>query len=87
MFRCDKAMLFVCTSVELTTFQHITNKLFSSHQLYTCDKCVMFFYFIFRTCLNTFRREHDRFWVLSAHPTLNLFAAGLRSLLLRNEHL
>jgi len=32
---------------------------------------------IFRTCLNTFRREHDRFWVLAAHPTLNIFAAGL----------
>lgn len=29
-----------------------------------------------RTCLHTFRREHDRFWVLAAHPTLNLFAAG-----------
>ncbi|KAH0447949.1 hypothetical protein IEQ34_023216 [Dendrobium chrysotoxum] len=23
-----------------------------------------------------FRREHDRFWVLTAHPNLNLFAAG-----------
>uniref|UniRef100_A0A0K8T5U4 Coatomer subunit alpha n=1 Tax=Lygus hesperus TaxID=30085 RepID=A0A0K8T5U4_LYGHE len=29
-----------------------------------------------RTCLHTFRRENDRFWVLTAHPTLNLFAAG-----------
>lgn len=29
-----------------------------------------------RTCLHTFRREHDRFWVVAAHPTLNLFAAG-----------
>jgi len=29
-----------------------------------------------RTCLHTFRREHDRFWVIAAHPTLNLFAAG-----------
>ncbi|KAK2187376.1 hypothetical protein NP493_168g04047 [Ridgeia piscesae] len=29
-----------------------------------------------RTCLHTFRREHDRFWVLTAHKTLNLFAAG-----------
>ncbi len=24
----------------------------------------------------TFRREHDRFWVVIAHPELNLFAAG-----------
>lgn len=29
-----------------------------------------------RTCLATFRQDHDRFWVLAAHPTLNLFAAG-----------
>ncbi|KAF6212403.1 hypothetical protein GE061_012925 [Apolygus lucorum] len=29
-----------------------------------------------RTCLHTFRRENDRFWILAAHPTLNLFAAG-----------
>jgi coatomer subunit alpha len=26
--------------------------------------------------LNTFRREHDRYWVITAHPTLSLFAAG-----------
>ncbi|XP_038045670.1 coatomer subunit alpha-like [Patiria miniata] len=29
-----------------------------------------------RTCLQTFRRDHDRFWVITPHPTLNLFAAG-----------
>lgn len=29
-----------------------------------------------RTCLYTFRREHERFWVLTYHPSLNLFAAG-----------
>lgn len=29
-----------------------------------------------RTCLHTFRRENDRYWVIGAHPTLNLFAAG-----------
>ncbi|KAI8925560.1 coatomer WD associated region-domain-containing protein [Entophlyctis helioformis] len=29
-----------------------------------------------RTALQTFRREHDRFWALAAHPELNLFAAG-----------
>ncbi|XP_037070234.1 coatomer subunit alpha-like [Pollicipes pollicipes] len=29
-----------------------------------------------RTCLHTFRREHDRFWVMGAHPSLNVFAAG-----------
>jgi coatomer protein complex subunit alpha (xenin) len=26
--------------------------------------------------VQTFRREHDRFWVMAAHPELNLFAAG-----------
>jgi coatomer protein complex subunit alpha (xenin) len=29
-----------------------------------------------RTAVQTFRRDHDRFWVLTAHPELNLFAAG-----------
>ncbi|XP_061177948.1 coatomer subunit alpha-like isoform X2 [Saccostrea echinata] len=29
-----------------------------------------------RTGVQTFRREHDRFWVMAAHPTLNMFAAG-----------
>ncbi|XP_047324554.1 coatomer subunit alpha-1-like [Impatiens glandulifera] len=29
-----------------------------------------------RTSLQTFRREHDRFWILSAHPEMNLLAAG-----------
>lgn len=30
----------------------------------------------FSTGVQTFRRDHDRFWVLAAHPNLNLFAAG-----------
>uniref|UniRef100_A0A8C8UP76 Coatomer alpha subunit C-terminal domain-containing protein n=1 Tax=Peromyscus maniculatus bairdii TaxID=230844 RepID=A0A8C8UP76_PERMB len=29
-----------------------------------------------KTGVQTFRRDHDRFWVLAAHPNLNLFAAG-----------
>ena len=29
-----------------------------------------------RVCLNQFRREHDRYWVITAHPTLSVFAAG-----------
>ncbi|KAL4183789.1 hypothetical protein AMTRI_Chr11g156850 [Amborella trichopoda] len=29
-----------------------------------------------RVVLMTFRREHDRFWVLAAHPSMNLLAAG-----------
>ncbi|CDJ35265.1 coatomer alpha subunit, putative [Eimeria mitis] len=29
-----------------------------------------------RTCLHTFRRDMDRFWVLAAHPTSGAIAAG-----------
>lgn len=29
-----------------------------------------------RVGVQTFRREHDRFWILSAHPEINLLAAG-----------
>jgi len=29
-----------------------------------------------RSGVQTFRRESDRFWVIAAHPTLNVFAAG-----------
>ena len=29
-----------------------------------------------RTGLQTFRREHDRFWILVSHPEMNLLAAG-----------
>lgn len=40
------------------------------------DKSIRIWDLTKRTCLHTFRREHERFWVLAAHPTLNLFAAG-----------
>ena len=29
-----------------------------------------------RVGVQTFRREHDRFWILTAHPEVNLLAAG-----------
>lgn len=29
-----------------------------------------------RTPVQTFKRENDRFWVIAAHPEINLFAAG-----------
>ena len=32
-----------------------------------------------RTSVQSFRRETDRFWILTAHPELNLFAAGMCS--------
>jgi len=40
------------------------------------DKSIRVWDLAKRTCLNTFRREHDRFWVMAAHPTLSIFAAG-----------
>ncbi|XP_063929353.1 coatomer subunit alpha [Zophobas morio] len=40
------------------------------------DKSIRIWDMAKRNYLHTFRREHDRFWVLTAHPNLNLFAAG-----------
>ncbi|KAF7993085.1 hypothetical protein HCN44_005866 [Aphidius gifuensis] len=40
------------------------------------DKSIRVWDMAKRGCLQTFRREHERFWVMAAHPTLNLFAAG-----------
>ncbi|KAI9098808.1 coatomer WD associated region-domain-containing protein [Phlyctochytrium arcticum] len=40
------------------------------------DKTIRIWDMTKRTALQTFRREHDRFWILTAHPELNLFAAG-----------
>ncbi|KAF7380761.1 hypothetical protein HZH66_014137 [Vespula vulgaris] len=40
------------------------------------DKSIRVWDMTKRTCLHTFRREHEKFWILAAHPTLNLFAAG-----------
>ncbi|KAI6124422.1 COPI alpha subunit C-terminus-domain-containing protein [Pisolithus croceorrhizus] len=52
---------------------------FNNHELIvSCgeDKTVRVWDLAKRTAIQTFRREHDRFWVLATHPTLNLFAAG-----------
>ncbi|XP_044765066.1 coatomer subunit alpha [Coccinella septempunctata] len=40
------------------------------------DKSIRIWDMTKRTCLHTTRREHERFWVLTSHPNLNLFAAG-----------
>ncbi|XP_026322907.1 coatomer subunit alpha isoform X2 [Hyposmocoma kahamanoa] len=40
------------------------------------DKSIRVWDMTKRTCLHTYRREHERYWVLASHPTLNLFAAG-----------
>ncbi|KNC53867.1 coatomer protein complex [Thecamonas trahens ATCC 50062] len=40
------------------------------------DKCIRVWDIQKRSCVHLFRREHDRFWILAAHPVFNLFAAG-----------
>ncbi|XP_055345500.1 coatomer subunit alpha-like isoform X2 [Paramacrobiotus metropolitanus] len=40
------------------------------------DKSIRVWEMSKRQCLYTFRREHDRYWVIAAHPSLNLYAAG-----------
>ena len=44
------------------------------------DKTVRVWDMAKRTAVQTFRREHDRFWVLAAHPDHTLYAAGEREL-------
>ncbi|KAF8348767.1 coatomer subunit alpha-2 [Amanita rubescens] len=61
-------------------FNNVSSAFFhSKHELIvSCgeDKTVRVWDLAKRTAIQTFRREHDRFWVLAAHPNLNLFAAG-----------
>ncbi|CAH8625441.1 unnamed protein product [Schistosoma guineensis] len=40
------------------------------------DKSIRIWDLAKRTCVSTIRRDSDRFWVLNAHPKLNIFAAG-----------
>ncbi|KAG6828096.1 hypothetical protein H0H92_009251 [Tricholoma furcatifolium] len=61
-------------------FNNVNSALFHpKHELIvSCgeDKTVRVWDLAKRTAIQTFRREHDRFWMLAAHPNLNLFAAG-----------
>ncbi|KAJ3344084.1 hypothetical protein HDU93_003247 [Gonapodya sp. JEL0774] len=61
-------------------YNNVSSVLFHPRQeliLSDCeDKTIRVWDMTKRTCLQTFRREHDRFWILAAHPELNLFAAG-----------
>jgi coatomer protein complex subunit alpha (xenin) len=40
------------------------------------DKTIRVWDMAKRNCIASYRREHDRFWILAAHPEVNLFAAG-----------
>jgi coatomer protein complex subunit alpha (xenin) len=40
------------------------------------DKSIRVWDIAKRSGVQTFQREHDRFWILTAHPEVNLFAAG-----------
>lgn len=61
-------------------FNNVSSALFHPrHELIlSCgeDKTIRVWDMAKRAPVQTFRREHDRFWVLAAHPELNLFAAG-----------
>jgi len=61
-------------------FNNVSTALFhpSRELIVSCgeDKTIRVWDLQKRTAIQTFRREHDRFWVLAAHPHLSLFAAG-----------
>ncbi|KAK5653516.1 hypothetical protein OQA88_8775 [Cercophora sp. LCS_1] len=61
-------------------FQNVSGCLFHPHQDLILsvgeDKTVRVWDLNKRTAVNSFKRENDRFWVVAAHPEINLFAAG-----------
>ncbi|KAK9341262.1 hypothetical protein LIPSTDRAFT_232700 [Lipomyces starkeyi NRRL Y-11557] len=61
-------------------FNNVTCCLFHPHQDLIIsvgeDKTIRTWDLNKRTSVQSFRRESDRFWVIAAHPEINLFAAG-----------
>ncbi|KAF2421839.1 Coatomer, alpha subunit [Tothia fuscella] len=61
-------------------FQNVSSCLFHPHQDLIIsvgeDKTIRVWDLNKRTSVQSFKRENDRFWVIAAHPEINLFAAG-----------
>ncbi|KAK7416972.1 hypothetical protein QQX98_004883 [Neonectria punicea] len=61
-------------------FQNASGCLFHPHQDLILsageDKTIRVWDLNKRTAVQSFKRENDRFWVIAAHPEINLFAAG-----------
>ncbi|ROT37874.1 Coatomer, alpha subunit [Sodiomyces alkalinus F11] len=61
-------------------FQNVSSCLFHPHQDLILsvgeDKTIRVWDLNKRTAVQTFKRENDRFWVIAAHPEINLFAVG-----------
>ncbi|KAK3384819.1 coatomer WD associated region-domain-containing protein [Podospora didyma] len=61
-------------------FQNASGCLFHPHQDLILsageDKTIRVWDLNKRTAVHSFKRENDRFWVIAAHPEINLFAAG-----------
>lgn len=61
-------------------FQNVTCCLFHPHQdlilSVSEDKTIRVWDLNKRTSVQSFKRENDRFWMIAAHPEINLFAAG-----------
>ena len=61
-------------------FQNVSACLFHPHQDLILsvgeDKTIRVWDLNRRTSVQSFKRENDRFWVIAAHPEINLFAAG-----------
>lgn len=61
-------------------YQNATACLFHPHQDLILsvgeDKTIRVWDLNKRTSVQSFKRDHDRFWIIAAHPEINLFAAG-----------
>ena len=61
-------------------FQNVSSCVFHPHQDLILsvgeDKTIRVWDLNKRTAVQSFKRENERFWVIAAHPEINLFAAG-----------